>query len=353
MSLLGKIMAILNVLAAIGFFAVAGMDWAKRQAWAESVLEHKMLIDGLPVDQQEKDLEGNPRVKDLQAKAVEKLFRQAGAGGTPEKDKWTQVDELKRVKAELAKRFDDEGVKGTKAEKIADVLIHLASSMKERQRIKQLAADKKTDDLETEFNQVFDEPTIAGATGAPPKHTPEQQRLMIAHLMCATADILRQNEEGEGGKGPAFTDSKAYKRALATTGLAACSREVEREATDIANFTEDIKAGMDRDRDVFVAAYHDRLAEIEDLAGKVERQRGWLKLVTDMVDKQRTLVEARRAEVDRLEKTLAAARDATREQLAIQAKMEKELFKSRQEQRDAFETNLRLEQQLRALEKGR
>jgi hypothetical protein len=353
MSLLGKILTFLNVLAAIGFFVMAGMDWNKRQLWAEAVIEHKLLFEGLPLDEHEMDLEGNPRSKDLEQKAVQKLFQQAGAGGSPEKDKWTQVDELKRVKSELQRRFEDAAVKGTKGEKVADVLIHLATSMKERLRLKELATDeKKTEQLESEFNQVFDEPLSAGETSGPPKHTPEQRRQMIAHLVCATADILRQGE-GEGGQVPAFTESKAYKRALATTGLGACSREVEAEATDLQHFTDDIMAGVDRDRALFLSSYHDRLAQIEDLAEKVERQRAWLRLQKDMVDNQRTLVEARQAEVNKLEKVLAAAREATREQLAVQLRMERELFKSRQEQRDAFETNLRLEQRLRTMEKGR
>jgi hypothetical protein len=360
MSLFGKILTIFNVLAAIGFFAMAGMDWQKRQAWAESVLQHKMLLDGVPLDEQEKDLEGNPRFKDLQEKSVQKLFQQAGAGGAPAKEKWTQVEELKKVKAELVARIENADAKGpkgekqTKIERLRDILLTLATSTKEREELKKLAADEKNaeknyETLETRFNQLFDEPTLSPAPPAPPRHTPEERREMIAHLVCATADIRRLDEDGT----PAFTESKAYRRALATTGLEACSREVEAEAAALQHFTDDVRADMTRDREVFVSKYHDRLAEVEDLSEKVARLLGQLKLITDMVDKQRTLVEFRRAEVDKLEKALAAAREATREQLAIQMRMEKELFKARQEQRDNSEANTVLEQRVRTLEKGR
>src|SRR5262249_48617433 len=103
----------------------------------------------------------------------------------------------------------------------------------------------------------------------------------------------------------------------------------------------------------FLSADRGLLAQIEDLSEKVERQRQFLKAQNDMKDTQQKLVDIRRLEVDRMEKELAAAQEATKEELKTQARMEAQLFKSRQQQRDAYEKNLQLEQQLRSLEKGR
>jgi hypothetical protein len=372
MSLLGKILTFLNVLAAVGFFMMAGMDWGRQQPWNEAKVERGLLVGaaiqmggddllpeslgriGLPLDEQEKDLEGNPRFKNLRQEALKRLF-QSGGGELVR----TQADEVKRVKAELQRRIDDQNVKeGTKAQKLADVLMHLATSVKEREELRQLALDEKnTEKLQGLFDQAFDDPLAGdappgpnGVPSAPPKHTADQRRLLIAHLLCATADVLRRDEAAPP---PSFTESKAYQRALATTGLVACSREVEAEAVDLRNVFAEVRNGMGHDREAFLNAHRTLLARIEDLAEKVGQQKGKLKMQTEMVDKQRTLADARQAEATRLEKDLAAAREATREQLAIQAAMEKQLFRSRQEMRDAFEKNVQLERQLRSLEKGR
>ena len=63
MSLVGKIFAILNVLAAIGFVIIAGMDYSQRHRWAYTVYRHQLLLDGLPIDDAEKDADGAPRIR--------------------------------------------------------------------------------------------------------------------------------------------------------------------------------------------------------------------------------------------------------------------------------------------------
>jgi hypothetical protein len=350
MSIWGKILIFANVLAAIGFLVVAGMDWGKRKAWAEAVLEHQLVIDGVPLDDQEKDREGNPRSKDLKDQALGQLFQQAG--GSPSK---TQIEELQRVKQQLQARIDAPDPKRTKAQKLAEVLVALATTTKDRERIRQLAADEKnveknTEQLQGEFDQAFNEPAAGGQGSGPSKHTPEQRRQMIAHLLCATADVLRKDEADPP---PSLAESKAYKRALATTGLVACSREVEDEATNMQRFFQDVRDGMARDRAAYVQASRTLLGQIEDLAEKVERQKGVLSLQTELLDKQQTLVGNREADLLQLGKDLNAAVEATKDELAKQERMEKELFKSRREDRDAFEKNLQLERQLRSLEKGR
>jgi hypothetical protein len=346
MSLFGKILIFLNVLAAIGFLVVAGMDWGKRKAWSEAVLEHQLLIDGVPVDEQEKDREGNPRFKDFKDQALQRLYQPAG--GPPSR---TQVEEVQRVKQQLQARIDAPDPKQTKAQKLAEVLVALATTTKDRERIRQLAADEKnTEQLQGEFDQAFNEPTGGDEGSGRPKHTPEERRQMIAHLLCATADVLRKDEADPP---PTLAESKAYKRALATTGLVACSREVEDEAVDMQHFFQDVRDGMGRDRAAYVEASRSLLGQIEDLAEKVERQKGVLSLQTELMDKQQTLVGIRAAELLQLGKDLKAAEEATADELAKQERMEKELYKSRRADRDASEKNLQLERQLRSLEKGR
>ena len=50
MSMLGKIMLVVNLLAAAGLFYFATQDWAKRQETNGTVLRYRLTIDGMPVD---------------------------------------------------------------------------------------------------------------------------------------------------------------------------------------------------------------------------------------------------------------------------------------------------------------
>src|SRR5262245_44888888 len=65
MSLFGKILAVLNVLAAIAFVVLAAMDYQRRQDWSFAVLRHDIALRGLPVNEDEKDREGNLLVREL------------------------------------------------------------------------------------------------------------------------------------------------------------------------------------------------------------------------------------------------------------------------------------------------
>jgi hypothetical protein len=347
MSILGKVLLVLNVLAAIGFFVMAGMDWSKRYEWANSALVQRLVIEGLPVDDHEPDLEGNPRVKDFRKDALDKLFQ--SAGGSPSK---TQAEEVERVKGEIQKWVEDTAHKGTKTQRLAQVLMHLTQSMKDRDELKALGENEKNEGtLQNKLDEWFTGALVPPPAGnAPPKLDRDVQREKIAHLLFCCADLLRQDE---GTPPPGLIASKAYQRALATIGIKECAGEIQRETAVLSRFTDDVKDGMDRDRTAFVEAHRTLVAQIEDLADKCERQKSILKFHQELVDKQRTLANIRENEVIQMEKDLAAARDATAEQLKIQNAMEAQLFKNRRDQRTTFETNLKLERQLRSLEKGR
>src|SRR5262245_56054198 len=75
MSPFGKILVFLNVLAAVAFFFVAMMDYAKRQTWADLALQREVQMQGIPLDENEPDIDGRPRVLDLRQSFVDGLFR--------------------------------------------------------------------------------------------------------------------------------------------------------------------------------------------------------------------------------------------------------------------------------------
>ncbi len=61
MSLLGKILALVNILAAVGFIYLAASDYGKRQQWSYAVYRHDLAINGLPLDEKEVDVDGVPQ----------------------------------------------------------------------------------------------------------------------------------------------------------------------------------------------------------------------------------------------------------------------------------------------------
>src|SRR5262245_47048625 len=102
MSMLGKILAVVNILAAIGFIYLAASDYGKRQQWSYAVYRHDLAIDGLPLDEKETDLDGVARVKNLNQATQADMFQPAG--GQPVT---TQLAEVLRVQNALHARIDD------------------------------------------------------------------------------------------------------------------------------------------------------------------------------------------------------------------------------------------------------
>jgi hypothetical protein len=96
MSPLGKVLAFLNVLAAIGFVCVAALDYGKRQAWSHAVFLGDLMIHGLPLDAQEVGPDGNPLTKRIGEETQRKLFERAGQPAVT-----TQEDEVKRVESRV------------------------------------------------------------------------------------------------------------------------------------------------------------------------------------------------------------------------------------------------------------
>jgi siroheme synthase (precorrin-2 oxidase/ferrochelatase) len=356
MSLLGKILAILNVLAAIGFVFLAHLDLAKREAWADAALQHKILAEGLPVDEQEKDLQGNILVQDLRQPVLTQMF--AKSGGDPSK---TQMEEVRKVQSKVQSLVGQQENDAKKVQVLARILLGMATTNAEREaRLKQLVdpANVKVDDLQNEVNAAFEAVLNPPKLQVSAKTDEEKQaaladyrRRAIAHLLVTMSDALREQENPQAP--PELVDSKAYDRTLNVVGLAALAREVDSQAFTLQKIADEIPAVLALDRYAFVDAYDRQLHQNEDMSEKVDRNRVFLKLQRDMALRQEDLVKERRLQVAQFEKQLAMAQETTRDRLKEQAAMEQTLFRSRQELRDAFLENQKLEQAIRALEQGR
>ena len=111
MSTLGKVLAVLNVLAAIGFLVVAGMDYNKRQSWAYSHFRHQLAVYGLPVDRDDDTwrLPGRTISNDLSKRTLDDLFSPGGDAVQ------TQVEAVEHINSQIlggaADKADDQAKK--------------------------------------------------------------------------------------------------------------------------------------------------------------------------------------------------------------------------------------------------
>jgi hypothetical protein len=132
MSLAGKILAVVNLLGAIGLVYLASADYATRQAWAFSVFRQDLLIDGLPVDEQQQGEDGEPifpRIRD-----EDKAALLSGVGG--KLDTLTQVTEVKRVKQELDAKVEGAGQDPVQQSVLlARILLPLTDAFHEREQL--------------------------------------------------------------------------------------------------------------------------------------------------------------------------------------------------------------------------
>lgn len=349
MSLLGKILLILNVLAAIAFFFLAMLDYAKRQAWADLALQREVLMQGLPMDENEPDIDGRPRVYDLREAYLSSLF--GSVGGNPSR---TQVEEVGKIKGRLQAKLDDaQAPGGTKAQKLARILLPFATTNSERRTLLDRMLDAqndKTDDLEASFEKLFQNAVATSSPTGGPRDLGARKR-EVANLLLRLTEALREFD-GPPPAGEDIIASQPYKRAVAVVGLDASARALDEYVFYLQDTADQIRDEMNSARYAFADLSRQKLQVIEDWSYKCLRQKDILDAETSKATTQEEIVAARKLEVERVRKELAKMQETTRAMLAEQAVMEEELFKNRNAARDAAEENQKLERQIRALERS-
>jgi hypothetical protein len=98
MSLYGKILAVLNIFGAAAFVYFAFADFATRETWAYANYVHDVVVNGLPLDDTQKDNRESPVVKYLTNDTKKEWF---GANLVS-----TQVEEVDRVKNAVNAKVD-------------------------------------------------------------------------------------------------------------------------------------------------------------------------------------------------------------------------------------------------------
>src|SRR4051812_13204415 len=82
MSVFGRVLAVFNVLAALGFAFLAAADYRARNNWAYAAFRLELAVHGLPLNEKDDSWRpGTPIVKDLKTATVTELFNPVGGAG--------------------------------------------------------------------------------------------------------------------------------------------------------------------------------------------------------------------------------------------------------------------------------
>jgi hypothetical protein len=128
-SVIRTVLAVLNVLGALTFCALAAMDYGKRQTWSYAVVLHDIAIDGLPVDDKVVNGENEKVAELLGERGIKDVF-----GNVPSPIA-TQKAEVDRVKAKLDGSIGASSDKRAQLVVLARILTPMAGSEAQRERL--------------------------------------------------------------------------------------------------------------------------------------------------------------------------------------------------------------------------
>jgi hypothetical protein len=347
MSLLGKILALVNILAAIGFIYLAASDYGKRQQWSYAVYRHDLALNGLPLDDNEKDVDGQPLVKNLNQATLTEVFQGAGQ---PVK---TQMEEVQRVQNDLRGQIDN-GQPMTvpnlfygnpptinlesAAQKRAWFLLPLARTLTERDALMtQLYSPKEEKINAEEFDNAF--------TNATAKRDPGDKRQAIASLLFG----LLSATPGDGQQD--VLDSPGYKHFVAVVGRQAAATAVADQADVLTQLAYETNDALGAGRNTFAAAHGRMVSRLRELADVMQHEKDALELQRNQTARQQELVNERDGQVKDLQARLAAAHKRTRAYLAEQQKLQQALLAEQRKLRDANSKNRELVGEIEKLEK--
>jgi len=307
MSTLGKVLAVFNLLIVLAaFFYFFPTDWGTRQSWAHSYFRHELVLDGLPLDDQEKDTEGHIQKDKISEADKKQLF----PGGEPVS---TQMEEIKKAR---------DGLQGEGADRLKEILSTMARTGDERDEILATPAEKLQPEAVT---RIFEEVDKAKDPGS--------LRSAIAHVLFNAYDKDRKE-----------------KRLLVVIGLREYTREVNQEADNLIAMAARVRRGMQRDLSAFEAHYPQLVKDIQVLNEKINDAKKVLEFQDDLAKSHNSLVMRRTQDVADLKKAIFDARQATIRAMEELTKEQKLYHQAEAEAGQRAKENQDLEREIRQRE---
>jgi chromosome segregation ATPase len=327
MTTLNKVLAVLNALAAIAFLCVAGLDYGARQAWMFAVLQQDFVLHGLPVDDNEKDVEGRPVFQLVGKRMQDQLF--AGLAGPKISTQGAEVEERKKA---VRRGIDEAAEPEAKKKVLAAALMPLTRTWGQRDELQRTIAKENVDELlapegpfETAFKEATDE-----------RRGLEERRQAIAHLLFNLSD-----------------NPDDHRRTLAVVGLQAYTQEVDSQATALSKMVPEIQHALEADLAAFEVEHQELVRQIVVQADRVRELNEKLKKQTLLAQDHATQVTARKADVKAVLEEIEKAKKAANLADQGQSRLEAALFRARQAIASAGDKNQQLLRQMTSLELGR
>jgi hypothetical protein len=324
MSMFGKVLAVLNVLAAIGFLVFAGMDYNKRQSWAYSHYTHQLEVFGLPIDQNDDSWRLPGRSISVQFGKDARALLFPGEQNPPA----TQQDAVNST----VKAFNDAvSAAADIPAKRAVIAVHL---------LPQLGLAEERDQTIHDLQALNDDAgveVLVKRFGAIAERTTKGDR---ESRRRAIADFLYNFE---------YSDNW-HKRAVAVVGLNQYVAAAERQTGQLRDMIARDRRVMAAEQAAFVAQYQAIPPELTVLSDELQALDAKLTEQKDLVQRHTALWNARKAEVMTLNNQLAEEKQNAAKELAALGALQRELFAVQQDVAAARARNQQLERDLRAKE---
>lgn len=338
MSLFGKVLTILNALAAIAFLVLAGMDYRARNDWAYAVFRHELAIHGLPLDDRDDSWRpGRPIVKDVSEKTLTDLFSKAGSF---DKNVKTQLAAVSYAKNQALQYIDAGADDKQKRQLVANVWLPLLKHSSLRDNARNAINDPKITieqlrgNIEALFQEVADE-----------LNKPQKDRATAEVRRMKVADLLYNFYPGD--------DPQLRERCLATVGLEAYVGAADRQATNLFGMINNLELAMREQSAAFARQYQDLLPKLVLLNDQLKADRARLDQQKKILEQSNILYQARKAERDDLLEQIRRQSDLATAETVSLGTLQQRLFDLQREIAAARESNEKLEKQIRTKETGR
>ena len=340
MSMLGKVLAILNVLAALLFVYLAAVDWGKHQALSYAVFRNELVFNGLPVDEEEGGSHVPPvrLASHMGTQTLNEIYAGASGGELSGEFVKTQEAEVARVRSRMRQKIESLDGDPLKRAYLKNVLLALARNAAERSYSAQRADDSKVSvsELSADLDKWFSEALTARVLEAEAyQDAYDAKRQAIAHLLYNLSP-----------------ESAWHDRVRAVVGLIEYAREAESQAAALEEMTRQVELAMADEQTTFERAYASWVLRLRYLGDQIDQLQHDLKIQKDLAEAHRVLVKSREADVKDFTTRVATAQSNLRMALDKQRGIEKKLFETRKDLDDKVRENLELEKQIRDLELG-
>jgi hypothetical protein len=335
MATFGKVLAAINVLAAIGFLVFAGMDYSRRQNWAYNYFRGQLAVNGLPVDVKDETgmLPGRDISTRLGKKVLDDIFR-GTQGGTVT----TQVEEVSQRQNQVQAEVDGAADLKAKAAVLSRYLLPLATRgdirddyIRRLQTLNPNGAEELKKDLDGYFERAV----------SPKKPTGEDRD--IEDRRRSIADLLYNLD----------SSPEARARTQTVVGMAHYVGASERQIANLRAMAQRLDTAIAEEKAAFVREYQAVLPDLSRLAEELKSYQGKLTEQEQFVQQHTVLRNARQAEVQKFQQDIQQASQKAAAEMATLDALQRRLFALEQDFAKLQASNQRLDQEIRTKETGK